>query len=66
MEKALRLQEQLSLEKFEKMNALEKHRVMYRLNESVRAKGYSNEQELKREKPYIWNQMLAQVVRDFK
>ena len=62
MEKALRLQEQLALEKFEKMDAMTRHRVMYRLNELARSKGYANEQELKTQKPYIWNQLCAQVV----
>ncbi|MCD4740356.1 hypothetical protein K8R43_04140 [archaeon] len=62
MENALRLQEQMALEKFEQMDAATKHRVLYRLDEMAKQKGYANQQVLKIEKPYIWNQMCAQVV----
>lgn len=62
MEKALRLQEQLAMEKFEKMDAMTRHRVLYRLDELAKQKGYMNQKELKDQKPYIWNQLCAQIV----
>lgn len=65
MVESIRLQERLALEKFESMNALDKYRVLQKINELAREKGYNSEKELKDQRPFIWNQLCAQVVSEF-
>lgn len=62
MEKALRLQEQMALERFEKMNSLEQHRVLRKIDILAKDRGFDNQNVLKDQKPYIWNQLCAQAV----
>ncbi|MCD6414646.1 MAG: hypothetical protein J7L23_03380 [Candidatus Diapherotrites archaeon] len=61
----IHLQEKLALEKFENMNAIDKYRVIQKINELARDKGYNSEKELKEQRPFIWNQLCAQAVDEF-
>jgi len=59
MENALRIQQQMALEKFENLNIVDKHRVLFHMDELAKDKGYLNEKDLHTQKPYIWEQMCA-------
>ncbi len=62
MDPALKLQQQMAMEKYEKLNAMEKHRIMGILDSRARDKGYDNQMDLKDKKPYIWEQLCAETV----
>jgi len=62
MDPAIRLQQEMAMEKYEKLNVVDKRRVMERLNKVAHDKGYFNERDLREKKPYIWNQLCAEVV----
>ena len=62
MDPALKLQQQMALEKYDGLNIVDKRRVLFHMDDLAKAKGYFNEKEMKEKKPYIWDQMCADTV----
>ena len=62
MDPALKLQQEMDLEKYEALNIADKRRVRFHMDDLAKEKGYFNEKELKEKKRYIWDQMCADTV----
>ncbi|MCK4327673.1 MAG: hypothetical protein KAW41_04320 [Candidatus Diapherotrites archaeon] len=62
MDPASRMRQEMALEKFEKLNVVDRRRVLHHLNKMAHGKGYFNERDLREKKPYIWDQLCAEVV----
>jgi hypothetical protein len=64
MDPGLKIQVELGLKKFESMDQFKKQKVLWKINEVAKEKGYKNERELREQKPYIWDQVCSQVVQE--
>ena len=62
MEKALKIQQQMALDKYESLNIVDQRRVLFHMDDLAKDKGYLHAQDLKDQRPYIWEQMCADTV----
>ena len=56
------MQQEMALEKYEKLSALDKRRVLIDLDRVAKEKGFFNGNEMKEKKPHIWSQYCADTV----
>jgi hypothetical protein len=61
-ENPIKVQTKFGLEKFNGLNIMDRQRVLMEVDKQAKQKGYVGGQaELKEKRPYIWDQMVAQV-----
>jgi hypothetical protein len=56
---ALRLQQEMAMEKYEKLSILDKRRINMELDRIAKEKGFFNGNDMKEKKPHIWGQYCA-------
>ncbi|MFC2174439.1 hypothetical protein ACFLQ2_01030 [archaeon] len=56
------MRNEMAMDKFEALNVVDRRRVIDHINKAAHDKGYFNERDLKEKKPYIWEQLCADVV----
>jgi hypothetical protein len=62
MDPSLKIRQDMALGKYSSMNPVDQHRVLYHIDTIAKDRGYDNQMDLKQKKPYLWDQMCADVV----
>lgn len=62
MVSAVRIQQQIGMQKFKSLNPADKRNVLFKADLIAKDRGFKSEYVMQQEKPHIWKQIVAEVV----